>query len=63
GNVGQTVANILGKNVLHQGFDGNLSTMLAPIRRTNQYLFSVKGEVKAVIAEYRLPTLPDIKLC
>uniref|UniRef100_A0A1X7UBH0 Helitron helicase-like domain-containing protein n=1 Tax=Amphimedon queenslandica TaxID=400682 RepID=A0A1X7UBH0_AMPQE len=31
--------------------------MLAPIRGTNQYWFRVKGEVKAMIAEYGLPTL------
>ena len=37
--------------------------MLAPIRGTNQYWFRVKGEVKAMIAEYGSPTLPNIKLC
>uniref|UniRef100_A0A1X7V2U0 Helitron helicase-like domain-containing protein n=1 Tax=Amphimedon queenslandica TaxID=400682 RepID=A0A1X7V2U0_AMPQE len=31
--------------------------MLAPIRGTNQYWFHVKGEVKAMIAEYGSPTL------
>ena len=31
--------------------------MLAPIRGTNQYWFRVKGEVKAMIAEYGSPTL------
>uniref|UniRef100_A0A1X7TAZ5 Helitron helicase-like domain-containing protein n=1 Tax=Amphimedon queenslandica TaxID=400682 RepID=A0A1X7TAZ5_AMPQE len=31
--------------------------MLAPIRGTNQYWFSVKGEVKAIIAECGSPTL------
>uniref|UniRef100_A0A1X7VG12 Helitron helicase-like domain-containing protein n=1 Tax=Amphimedon queenslandica TaxID=400682 RepID=A0A1X7VG12_AMPQE len=31
--------------------------MLAPIRGTNQYWFHVKGEVKAMIAEYSSPTL------
>ena len=47
GNVGQTVAQILEKiNVLDEEFEGNLSTMLAPIRGTNQYWFCVKGEVK-----------------
>uniref|UniRef100_A0A1X7VHV1 Helitron helicase-like domain-containing protein n=1 Tax=Amphimedon queenslandica TaxID=400682 RepID=A0A1X7VHV1_AMPQE len=44
-------------HVLHEEFEGNLSTMLAPIRGTNQYLFRVKGEVKAMIAEYGSPTL------
>uniref|UniRef100_A0A1X7TTM4 Helitron helicase-like domain-containing protein n=1 Tax=Amphimedon queenslandica TaxID=400682 RepID=A0A1X7TTM4_AMPQE len=58
GNVGQTVAEILEKiNVLDEEFEGNLSTMLAPIRGTNQYWFRVKGEVKAMIAEYGSPTL------
>ena len=58
GNVGQTVAEILEKvNVLDDEFEGNLSTMLAPIRGTNQYWFRVKGEVKAMIAEYGSPTL------
>ena len=58
GNVGQTVAQILEKiNVLDEEFEGNLSTMLAPIRGTNQYWFRVKGEVKAMIAEYGSPTL------
>ena len=58
GNVGQTVAQILEKiNVLDDEFEGNLSTMLAPIRGTNQYWFRVKGEVKAMIAEYGSPTL------
>ena len=31
--------------------------MLAPLRGTNQYWFRVKGEVKAMIAEYGSPTL------
>uniref|UniRef100_A0A1X7UBF0 Helitron helicase-like domain-containing protein n=1 Tax=Amphimedon queenslandica TaxID=400682 RepID=A0A1X7UBF0_AMPQE len=31
--------------------------MLAPIWGTNQYWFRVKGEVKAMIAEYGSPTL------
>uniref|UniRef100_A0A1X7T8G4 Helitron helicase-like domain-containing protein n=1 Tax=Amphimedon queenslandica TaxID=400682 RepID=A0A1X7T8G4_AMPQE len=31
--------------------------MLAPIRGTNYYWFCVKGEVKAMIAKYGLPTL------
>uniref|UniRef100_A0A1X7SKZ1 Helitron helicase-like domain-containing protein n=1 Tax=Amphimedon queenslandica TaxID=400682 RepID=A0A1X7SKZ1_AMPQE len=31
--------------------------MLAPIWGTNQYWFLVKGEVKAMIAEYGSPTL------
>uniref|UniRef100_A0A1X7UAT5 Helitron helicase-like domain-containing protein n=1 Tax=Amphimedon queenslandica TaxID=400682 RepID=A0A1X7UAT5_AMPQE len=31
--------------------------MLAQIRGTNYYWFGVKGEVKAMIAEYGLPTL------
>uniref|UniRef100_A0A1X7SUA8 Replication-associated protein ORF2/G2P domain-containing protein n=1 Tax=Amphimedon queenslandica TaxID=400682 RepID=A0A1X7SUA8_AMPQE len=31
--------------------------MLAPIWGTNQYWFHVKGEVKAMIAEYGSPTL------
>ena len=31
--------------------------MLAPIRGTNQYWFRVKGEFKAMIAEYGSPTL------
>ena len=44
-------------NVLDDEFEGNLSTMLAPIRGTNQYWLSVKGEVKAMIAEYGSPTL------
>uniref|UniRef100_A0A1X7UYM4 Uncharacterized protein n=1 Tax=Amphimedon queenslandica TaxID=400682 RepID=A0A1X7UYM4_AMPQE len=58
GNVGQTVAEILEKiNVLDEEFEGNFSTMLAPIRGTNQYWFRVKGEVKAMIAEYGSPTL------
>ena len=58
GNVGQTVAEILEKvNVLDDEFESNLSTMLAPIRGTNQYWFRVKGEVKAMIAEYGSPTL------
>ena len=59
GNVGQTVAEILEKiNVLDEEFEGNLSTMLAPIRGgANQYLFRVKGEVKAMIAGYGSPTL------
>uniref|UniRef100_A0A1X7U1I2 Helitron helicase-like domain-containing protein n=1 Tax=Amphimedon queenslandica TaxID=400682 RepID=A0A1X7U1I2_AMPQE len=38
-------------------FEGNLSIMLAPIRRTNQYWFHEKGEVKAMIAKYGSPTL------
>ena len=42
-------------NVLDKEFDGNLSTMVAPIRGTNQYWFRVKGEVKAMIAEYGSP--------
>uniref|UniRef100_A0A1X7V853 Helitron helicase-like domain-containing protein n=1 Tax=Amphimedon queenslandica TaxID=400682 RepID=A0A1X7V853_AMPQE len=58
GNVGQTVAEILEKiNVLDEEFKSNLSTMLAPIRGTNQYWFRVKCEVKAMIAEYGSPTL------
>uniref|UniRef100_A0A1X7UBY9 Helitron helicase-like domain-containing protein n=1 Tax=Amphimedon queenslandica TaxID=400682 RepID=A0A1X7UBY9_AMPQE len=57
GNVGQTVAEILEKiNVLDEEFEGNLSTMLAPIQGTNQW-FRVKGEVKVMIAEYGSPTL------
>ena len=31
--------------------------MLSPIWGTNQYWFPVKGEVKAMIAEYGSPTL------
>ena len=31
--------------------------MLAPMQGTNQYWFRVKGEVKAMIAEYGSPTL------
>uniref|UniRef100_A0A1X7V286 Uncharacterized protein n=1 Tax=Amphimedon queenslandica TaxID=400682 RepID=A0A1X7V286_AMPQE len=55
GNVGQAVAEILEKiNVLDEEFEGNLSTMLAPIQSTNQYCFRVKGEVKAMIGS---PTL------
>uniref|UniRef100_A0A1X7V5P0 Helitron helicase-like domain-containing protein n=1 Tax=Amphimedon queenslandica TaxID=400682 RepID=A0A1X7V5P0_AMPQE len=58
GNVGQTVAEILEKiNVLDEEFEGNLSTILAPIRGTNEYWFHVKGEVKAMIADYGSPTL------
>uniref|UniRef100_A0A1X7VCQ4 Uncharacterized protein n=1 Tax=Amphimedon queenslandica TaxID=400682 RepID=A0A1X7VCQ4_AMPQE len=57
GNVGQTVAEILEKiNVLDEEFEGNLSTMLALIRGTNQYWFRVKSEVKSMIAEYGSPT-------
>ena len=37
--------------------------MLAPIRGTNQYWFRVKGEVKAMIAEYGSPTLFLILSC
>uniref|UniRef100_A0A1X7UDL7 Helitron helicase-like domain-containing protein n=1 Tax=Amphimedon queenslandica TaxID=400682 RepID=A0A1X7UDL7_AMPQE len=58
GNVGQTAAEILHKmNVLDEEFEGNLSTVLAPIQGTNQSWFHVKGEVKAMIAEYGSPTL------
>ena len=58
GNVGQTVAEILEKiNILDEEFEGNLSTMLAPIRGTNQYWFRVKGSVNAMIAEYGSQTL------
>uniref|UniRef100_A0A1X7T0A9 Helitron helicase-like domain-containing protein n=1 Tax=Amphimedon queenslandica TaxID=400682 RepID=A0A1X7T0A9_AMPQE len=57
-NIGQTVAEILEKiYVLDEEFEGNLSTMLAPIRGTNQFWFLVKSEVKAMIAEYGSPTL------
>ena len=35
----------------------NLRAMLAPVRGTNQYWFRVKGDVKAMIAEYGSPTL------
>uniref|UniRef100_A0A1X7UNS9 Uncharacterized protein n=1 Tax=Amphimedon queenslandica TaxID=400682 RepID=A0A1X7UNS9_AMPQE len=38
GNIGQTVANILEKsNMSDEEFEGNLSTMLAPLWGTNQY--------------------------
>uniref|UniRef100_A0A1X7SJ14 Uncharacterized protein n=1 Tax=Amphimedon queenslandica TaxID=400682 RepID=A0A1X7SJ14_AMPQE len=58
GNAGQTVAEILEKiHVLDEEFESNLSTMLAPIWGTNQYWFRVKGEVKAMTAEYGSPTL------
>uniref|UniRef100_A0A1X7TD74 Helitron helicase-like domain-containing protein n=1 Tax=Amphimedon queenslandica TaxID=400682 RepID=A0A1X7TD74_AMPQE len=58
GNVGQTVAEILEKIiVLDEEFEGNLITMLAPVRGTNQYWYHVKGEVKGMIAEYGSPTL------
>uniref|UniRef100_A0A1X7TWH4 Uncharacterized protein n=1 Tax=Amphimedon queenslandica TaxID=400682 RepID=A0A1X7TWH4_AMPQE len=58
GNVGQTDAEILEEIiVLDKEFEGNLSTMLAPIRGTNQYSFRVKAELKAMIAEYGSPTL------
>uniref|UniRef100_A0A1X7VS67 Helitron helicase-like domain-containing protein n=1 Tax=Amphimedon queenslandica TaxID=400682 RepID=A0A1X7VS67_AMPQE len=58
GNVGQTVAEILEKlNVLDEEFEGNSSTMLAPLRGTNQCWFRVKGEVKTMIAKYGSPML------
>uniref|UniRef100_A0A1X7U2U3 Uncharacterized protein n=1 Tax=Amphimedon queenslandica TaxID=400682 RepID=A0A1X7U2U3_AMPQE len=37
--------------------------MLAPIRGTNKYWFRVKGEVKAMIAEYGSPTLFSTLSC
>ena len=32
--------------------EGNLSTILQPVRGTNQYWYKVKGELKVVSAEF-----------
>ena len=36
--------------------EGNLSTILQPVRGTNQYWYKVKGELKCMIREWGSPT-------
>ena len=54
---GKSVAEIMAmvdKNDLE--FEGNLSTILQPVRGTNQYWYKVKGELKCMIREWGSPT-------
>ena len=54
---GKSVAEIMAmvdKNDLE--LEGNLSTILQPVRGTNQYWYKVKGELKCMIREWGSPT-------
>ena len=54
---GKSVAEIMAmvdKNDLE--LEGNLSTILQPVRGTNQYWYEVKGELKCMIREWGSPT-------
>ena len=54
---GKSVAEIMAmveKNDLD--LEGNLSTILQPVRGTNQYWYKVKGELKCMIREWGSPT-------
>ena len=54
---GKSVAEIMAmvdKNDLE--LEGNLNTVLQPVRGTNQYWYKVKGELKCMIREWGSPT-------
>ena len=61
---GKSVAEIMAmvdKNDLE--LEGNLSTILQPVRGTNQYWYKVKGELKCMIREWGSPTFFPILTC